>query len=157
MKRAISFYDKSEGRAHPIWIDRCSLIWEKADHHGQEDLKVATDVNDEYHLLVSSGWGGDSCTWWDFFDQREVPHQYFLSLEVVLPTIDRRGTEHVGASQSLLKDSHWYSHYRWEGLGKYQNVGLARIASSFVWVLGNCSSSEKEHHQNGWDHYSDSS
>ena len=46
---------KGEECAHPIRIDRCSLVQGEADHHGGAGLKMAIDAGGEYHPHVSSG------------------------------------------------------------------------------------------------------
>ena len=125
---------EGEGRAYPTWVDWRSLVWEKANHHGRKNLRAATDTDGEYHSLSSDRWGGDSCTWWDFFNGAvvetrrvvygKVPHQHSFPLEAVLRTMDGRGTENAGASQPLSKDSHRSSQCRWEGWGEDQALVL---------------------------------
>ena len=46
---------KDEGRAHPIGVDRCSLVRGEANRHGGAELKMATDTGGEYHPYVPSG------------------------------------------------------------------------------------------------------
>ena len=46
---------EGEGCTHPIGVDRCSLEREEVDHHGEEDLRAATDADSEYHPYVLGG------------------------------------------------------------------------------------------------------
>ena len=46
---------KGEGRAHPIGVDRCSLVQGEANHHGGVGLEMATDADGEYHPHIPSG------------------------------------------------------------------------------------------------------
>ena len=46
---------EDERCAHPTRIDRRSLIREKTDHHGREDLGATTNAYDEYHPSASDG------------------------------------------------------------------------------------------------------
>ena len=54
---------KSEGRAHPAKVDRCSLVRREIDYHEGIGLEVAPDIDGEYNLLVPSRCDGDSYTW----------------------------------------------------------------------------------------------
>ena len=47
----------SEGErcAHPIKVDRCSLVRGEADYYGEEGLEAATDVGGEHDPLILSG------------------------------------------------------------------------------------------------------
>lgn len=84
------------------------LYQEDASHHG-EDLEVVPDAGSEHDLLVFSGRDSDSYTEWDFLDNAigeawgvihgEVPDQYTVPLEAVLPAMDDwmiEHTEHLG-------------------------------------------------------------
>ena len=46
--------DQDERRAHPIRVDRCSLVRREADHHGDAGLEAAPDTDGEYDSLVPS-------------------------------------------------------------------------------------------------------
>ena len=45
---------EDERHTHPARVDRCSLVWEEAEHHGGAGLKEAPDADSEYDPLVPS-------------------------------------------------------------------------------------------------------